>query len=91
MAICDTCFTSDKEIKPDETASCGKCHADDWLEYEDFFEKWFFEFLKKSAIKHNITLAELRAKVAKSDGVSSGMGNLSPSGTRVIITVSSMS
>ena len=36
MALCGNCGTNERVIKPDENGMCGKCHADEWWQWEDF-------------------------------------------------------
>jgi len=68
MVICATCGTSIKDVKPDISGDCGKCHKDDWFEYTDLGLYVSNQWYKKVRKLFN-NIGDVIALVAKSDNI----------------------
>lgn len=60
MAVCGQCGTRDDKVESDDKGMCGKCHADNWVEWTDFFiDKEIANYIKKASKTSGLSVPEL--------------------------------
>lgn len=67
MALCGNCGTKDNKVETDDDGMCGKCGADEWVEWDDFSSKPSLDdYIENKMRKLDLTLPQLVVEVYKS-------------------------